>query len=41
MNSSVTATGVIRTGPYPELTVTAVLVGYFLGARHVATQLHH
>lgn len=23
---------VIRTGPYPELTLTAVLVGYFLGA---------
>jgi putative OPT family oligopeptide transporter len=23
---------VIRTGPYPELTITAVLVGYFLGA---------
>jgi putative OPT family oligopeptide transporter len=23
---------IIRTGPYPELTVTAVLVGYFLGA---------
>ena len=26
------AAGVVRTGPYPELTITAVLVGYFLGA---------
>ena len=26
------SSGVIRTGPYPELTGTAVLVGYFLGA---------
>ena len=32
MNSSSTATGVVRTGPYPELTTTAILVGYFLGA---------
>ena len=32
MNSSSTPAGVIRTGAYPELTVTAVLVGYFLGA---------
>jgi len=32
MNSSSTATGVIRTGAYPELTTTAILVGYFLGA---------
>ena len=32
MNSSSTATGVVRTGPYPELTTTAVFVGYFLGA---------
>ena len=32
MNSSSTSAGVVRTGPYPELTVTAVLVGYFLGA---------
>ena len=32
MNASSKATGVIRTGAYPELTVTAVLVGYFLGA---------
>jgi putative OPT family oligopeptide transporter len=32
MNSSSTSTGVVRTGPYPELTLTAVLVGYFLGA---------
>ena len=29
MNAS---TGAVRTGPYPELTVTAVFVGYFLGA---------
>ncbi|HSM69585.1 MAG TPA: OPT/YSL family transporter [Xanthomonadales bacterium] len=27
-----TSKQVIRTGPYPELTLTAVLVGYFLGA---------
>jgi putative OPT family oligopeptide transporter len=32
MNSSSTSAGVVRTGPYPELTLTAVLVGYFLGA---------
>ena len=32
MNSSSTSAGVVRTGPYPELTMTAVLVGYFLGA---------
>ena len=32
MNESGKAAGVVRTGPYPELTVTAVLVGYFLGA---------
>ena len=32
MNSSSAATGVVRTGPYPELTTTAVFVGYFLGA---------
>jgi len=32
MNEPSKATGVIRTGAYPELTVTAVLVGYFLGA---------
>ncbi|MBT8070797.1 MAG: OPT/YSL family transporter [Gammaproteobacteria bacterium] len=32
MNSSSAATGVVRTGAYPELTTTAILVGYFLGA---------
>ena len=32
MNSPSTSAGVIRTGAYPELTTTAVLVGYFLGA---------
>jgi len=32
MSSSSASTGVIRTGAYPELTITAVLVGYFLGA---------
>jgi len=32
MSSSSATTGVVRTGPYPELTTTAVLVGYFLGA---------
>jgi putative OPT family oligopeptide transporter len=32
MNSSSAPAGVVRTGPYPELTTTAVLVGYFLGA---------
>ena len=32
MSSSSAATGIVRTGPYPELTTTAVLVGYFLGA---------
>ena len=30
MNSTNTET--VRHGPYPELTTTAVLVGYFLGA---------
>ncbi|MCP4047950.1 MAG: oligopeptide transporter OPT family protein [Gammaproteobacteria bacterium] len=32
MNSSSATTGVVRAGPYPELTTTAILVGYFLGA---------
>jgi len=32
MNSPSTSAGVVRTGAYPELTTTAVLVGYFLGA---------
>ena len=32
MNSASTSAGVIRSGAYPELTFTAVLVGYFLGA---------
>ena len=32
MNASGKTAGVVRTGPYPELTITAVLVGYFLGA---------
>lgn len=32
MNASSTSTGVVRTGPYPELTITAILVGNFLGA---------
>jgi putative OPT family oligopeptide transporter len=32
MNSSSAPAGIVRTGPYPELTTTAVLVGYFLGA---------
>ncbi len=32
MHEGATAGGVIRTGAYPELTPTAVLVGYFLGA---------
>jgi putative OPT family oligopeptide transporter len=32
MNSSSTSAGIVRTGPYPELTTTAVFVGYFLGA---------
>ncbi len=33
MSSSIDETGhIIRKGPYPELTVTAVLVGYLLGA---------
>ena len=31
MNSASTTTGVVRHGPYPELTWTAILVGYFLG----------
>jgi putative OPT family oligopeptide transporter len=32
MHEGATASGVVRTGAYPELTPTAVLVGYFLGA---------
>jgi len=32
MNSSGKTAGVVRTGPYPELTTAAILVGYFLGA---------
>jgi putative OPT family oligopeptide transporter len=32
MNTTTANTGVVRTGAYPELTLTAVLVGYFLGA---------
>jgi len=32
MNASSKTAGVVRTGPYPELTVTALFVGYFLGA---------
>ncbi len=32
MDSSSATTGVVRAGPYPELTTTAILVGYFLGA---------
>ncbi len=32
MSASNKAAGVVRTGAYPELTVTALLVGYFLGA---------
>lgn len=32
MNSSARADAVVRTGAYPELTTTAVFVGYFLGA---------
>ena len=32
MSSSSASTGVVRTGAYPELTPTAVIVGYFLGA---------
>ena len=33
MTQATDASGhIIRKGPYPELTVTAVLVGYFLGA---------
>jgi putative OPT family oligopeptide transporter len=31
MNNASTHTAVIRTGPYPELTWAAILVGYFLG----------
>jgi len=31
MTSATTSTAVIRTGPYPELTWAAILVGYFLG----------
>ena len=32
MNASSRTAGVVRTGPYPELTTASVLVGYFLGA---------
>ncbi len=32
MSASVNTGGVVRTGAYPELTITAVFVGYFLGA---------
>ncbi len=32
MNSSTTTDLPIRSGAYPELTIVAVLVGYFLGA---------
>jgi putative OPT family oligopeptide transporter len=32
MSVSSNTTGVVRTGAYPELTTTAILVGYFLGA---------
>ena len=32
MNASAKAAGPVRTGAYPELTITAVFVGYFLGA---------
>jgi len=32
MNAPGKTAGVVRTGPYPELTITAVFVGYFLGA---------
>lgn len=32
MNSASATSAVIRTGPYPELTWAAILVGYFLGA---------
>ncbi len=32
MSASSKTAGVVRTGAYPELTVTALLVGYFLGA---------
>jgi len=32
MNSTSSAGAVVRTGAYPELTTTAVFVGYFLGA---------
>ena len=32
MSNAATPTAVIRTGPYPELTWAAILVGYFLGA---------
>jgi len=31
-NSQSSEGRIIRTGPYPELTMTAILVGYFLGA---------
>jgi putative OPT family oligopeptide transporter len=32
MSASGKTSGVVRTGAYPELTITAVFVGYFLGA---------
>ncbi len=32
MNTASSQTAVIRTGPYPELTWAAILIGYFLGA---------
>ena len=32
MNTATSQTAVIRTGPYPELTWAAILIGYFLGA---------
>jgi len=32
MTSPSASAGIVRTGPYPELTTTAILVGYFLGA---------
>jgi putative OPT family oligopeptide transporter len=31
MSSAATAAGIVRHGPYPELTWAAILVGYFLG----------
>jgi putative OPT family oligopeptide transporter len=32
MNATSKTPGVVRSGPYPELTTAAVLIGYFLGA---------